>query len=234
MQYENSAPLDAVSEIASAIGAVVDGTPTEAMWIRYPRPHPMNSLSTAVVSHYYTDAADNISVSEQYVYRDGANKFRIRDGDASYGDTMEWVLDEPQTDPVYTTGLLKAYLSPYRANVKITHLGNAAYVVDQGEATETLEELIEFNAGIGNTNRPIESLGAVTWLTASLGQPSFTPFSSVLNVPTTTNWGYGLAKVVYNAKYLVAKVGGIAAYVNDDEIGPPSAYAYFVLEDSNG
>jgi len=234
LQVAGATALEAVAQIAEAAGGVVDGNPDGTMRIRYPYPHPMNALDTASVDQSYSDSYDNLSVSSSSTARDGANKFRIREGDSAFADSLEWIPDEVQADPALQTGIVKAYLSPYRTTATIVHLGNASFVVPIGEEIETLEELIEFNEGVGNTKRPIESLTSVEWITASLGSPAYSPFSTTLTVSTAVNSGYGLAKVTYNAKHLTVRAGGVPADTGSGEVGPPSSYAYFVLEDSNG
>jgi len=234
LQVAGATSLEAVSQIAEATGGVVDGTPEGVMRLRYPYPYPMPDLGVAPVDQNYSDSYDNLSVSVSTEYRDGADRFRIREGDSAFSDSLEWVPDEKQTDPLYQTGIVKAYLSPYRTTASISHLGNAAYVIPIGEEIEYNEELIEFNKGVGNTRRPIETLLSVEWYTASMGTPSYSPFSTLLNVNQTVNNGYGLAKVRYNAKHLTAKAGGVPASVQAGDIGPASSYAYFILEESNG
>ncbi len=233
LQVAGATPLDVVSQIVEAAGGVVDGEPDGKMHIRYPYPHPMTDLGNATVDQYYADDYDNLSMSISTEYRDGATRFRIREGDSAFSDSLEWVPDEKQNNPQYQTGIVKAYLSPYRNTATISHLGNAAYVVPIGEEIEYHEELVEFSEGVGNTQKPIESLLSVEWYTDSMGTPAYSPFSTLLNVNPTVNKGYGLAKVRYNAKHLTAKAGGVPTTSTED-VGPASSYAYFILEDSNG
>lgn len=234
LQVSGATQLEAVQQIAEAAGGVVDGNIDGSMRLRYPYPVAMNALDSAGIDQYYSDDYDNLSVSVQTQYRDGANRFRIREGDASFADSMEWVPDERQTDTAYQTGIVKAYLSPYRNSASIVHLGNAVYVTQLGETEEYKEELIEFNEGVGNVSKPIHQLLSVEWITASMGAPSFTPYSTLLNVGVTVNQGYGLAKVTYNAKHLTARAAGVPANVESGAVGPASSYAYFILEESNG
>ena len=233
LEISGASVLSILEQIASAPGGVVDGDIDGSMRIRYPYPYPMNSLSSPSPDQTYTEEYDNISVSTNTEYREGHNRFRIREGEAVFQDLMEWVPDDPQTDPVYQTGTLKVYLSPYRSTASVVHLGNAVSVSAPVELEETLEELVEFNEGTGRTSRPIHSVVSSEWITASLGAISHAPYSDTINSGTSVNSGYGLAKVVYTTKYLSVRVSGVPAEVEANKVGPASSYAYFILEESS-
>lgn len=234
LQATGSTPLEAVSQIAEAVGAVVDASPDGSARIRYPYPHPTNALDTATIAQTYSDVYDTLSATAQTMYRSGKDRFRVREGDASYADVLEWVPDEVQPNPSRQTGIVKAYLSPYRTTAQIAHRGNALQAVTLPEQVERLEQLVEFRAGAGNVSRPIHQLLSVDWYTAPLGTPVFDPYSTLLTVGTAVAEGYGLAKVTYNAKHLTTRVVGATASVDAGEVGPANVYAYFTLEEVNG
>lgn len=234
LQATGATPLNIVSELVGAVGGVVDALPDGTLRLRYVYPYAMNALASAPLAHTYTDNFDNLSAKTDGLYRDGANNFRIREGEASFSDSLSWTEDATQVDPLYTTGVLKAYLSPWRDTVSIKHLGGAAYINNFSEGYEDKEEMVEFSGGTGSVGSPIDTILLVEWVTASLGTPTFTPYSTTLNVGTFSNDGYGLAKVSYRTRYISADAGGVPQYVESGEVGPYTAYAYFVLEDSNG
>lgn len=233
LQAAGATPLEAVTQIAEAVGAVVDGHPDGTARLRYPYPEPTDALDSASVDQEYSDAYDTLSASTETIYRSGFDRFRIREGDASYSDILEWVRDEDQPNNNVETGIVKAYLSPYRTTAQIVHRGNAISAVPLPEAIETFEELVEFRAGTGNVAKPIHQLLSVEWYTASLGSPVFDPYSTALTVGTAIAEGHGLAKVTYNAKHLRTRVVGAATSVSSGSVGPASVYAYFTLEESN-
>lgn len=235
LQVTGATPLEIVRQIVEVPGGTIDAGPDGDMRIILPYPVAMPKLGQATVDHTYTDAFDNLSVRQQTVYRDSATRIRIREGDISYSDSLVWVPDEQQPDPTQLQGIVKGYLSPYRANCKIVHLGNAVNVWSLGEDTEEITELVEFTDGVANVQRPLHSVESVEWYTASLGAPAYELYSTVLTSAGTNPQGYkhGLAKITYTTKHLTVRAVGVPANVESGTVGPASAYAYFVLEDSN-
>lgn len=234
LQVSRSTPLEIIRQIAEAPGGVVDAEPDGSMRLHYPYPVAMNKLASASLDHVYSDNNDNLSVRQKTIYRDAATRLRVREGEANFADVLVWVADEEQRSHTEVTGYVYAYLSPYRKNVTIKHLGNATVFQRKGELSEELEELVEFREGVANTSRPVHSLQSVEWYTDSLGSVTFSLYSTTLNAGLTPNLGYGLAKVKYTTKYLSARVVGVPVGAESGTVGPPSAYGYFILEDSNG
>lgn len=233
LQADNNTPLAIVKQVAEAAGGVVDSLPDGSMVIRYPYPYPMNTIESAPVDQVYIDETDHLSMNSTSIFRDGANRFRIREGDASFRDMIEWIPDEPQTDPLYITGELRAYLSPWRDTVEIRHLGGAVYLEDRPTATQQHEEMVEFSEGEGGVRYPIDTILSVEWVTPALGSLTFSPFSTVINTPTSVERGYGLAKVTYTTRHLTARAAGVPVAIPAGEVGPATAYAHFILEDTH-
>jgi hypothetical protein len=151
----------------------------------------------------YSDVQHNLSASQNFEYREGYNKFRVRDSDSSYGDRIQWTPDESD---LYV-GVARVYPSPYRGSWQLRTTRTEGVLIDAlGESVEQFTEQVEFRAGRGSVANPILTLDSIVWKSTGLEAVSFVPYGSEITAATTVNEGYGLASITYSSKAYQFKV----------------------------
>jgi len=197
VQIIDASPLAIAKQIVQTAGAVVSSEPDGSVSIQYVYPYNWDTMSEGSPDQVYSDVQHNLSSNSNFEYRSGYNRFRLRDSDSSYGDRIEWVVDE--VDPM--TGIAKVFPSPYRDSWELrttTELG--VQVAALGQVVRSYTELVEFRGGRASMANPVISLDSVVWKSASLGSISFDPYSLDIMAPLTVNFGYGLAEITYTSK----------------------------------
>jgi len=195
LSVDNASPLSVAKQIVEAAGGLIESNPDGSIVVRHKWPVAANLLSTDSA----TLLGDNnlFSVTESSANDNEINKLRILDADSTDRDTMEFVQDEND----WKKGVVRAYPSPWRANLSITKTRNSPpiYLTGESQTTESLTEIIEFTNGGGSTSKPISQLTTVVWMDVDLGGLSFQPYSTEL---TASIHGWSLAEVTYVTRYM--------------------------------
>lgn len=218
---QNLEPYAAAALIVEAAGGILQAAPDGTLEARPYAPVPMNALSSVSPDVTLTDIEHNLSNSGVSVYRSGANRFRVTQGEAVFSDAMEFIPEEG--DP--TRGVLKVYPSPWRETFEIrsTDSATASSVQRISVTYETLIETVEFVDGAANLSKPIYALGSVNWLSDTLGAINFTQYSTSLSAGVSVNDGYGLAEVSFTVASIDYDVTGV--FADTDQ---------FVMEEDEG
>lgn len=198
----NSSPIKAVADLAKAVGAVIDPEPMGDITVRksFAVQVPNFSAETADIFLSYTDIFEySEEASADIIY----NKFRIMDvTSSSQSDKVEFEADEAD----YLAGRVKVYPSPWRTEIGLSHTApNAVSISILGTQYEEKTEEVEFVAGEGNTQYPIDSIVNVEWLSVSLGGLSFDDYTTQLR-PTNVEALYGLANITYRTRAIMFRV----------------------------
>lgn len=203
-------PLEAARMIVSAVGGILRSNPDGSLVAsyRFPVSIPEYEVTDPVFS--VSDVEDNLSYNGRVQHMEVFNEFRIRDTQDYQSDYFEWKLDEGSED----SGILRAYVLPWRpATVECRHTSSGAVnMVYLGIESRTETQDVEIVNGSAQLSWPAVSILSVDWLSDSLGDIYLESRTKEVKVPdTTTNWGYGLAKITYTVeclKYAVQSPAG--------------------------
>ena len=191
-QSASQTPLGLVKGFLESIGSRLLSNPDGSLYVLPRYPVGFDAIPSGVPPHALDETNNVFTRSSTYDYARGYNRFRVRDSDAGYGDMIEF--DQ-------STSIATVWVSPYRASWRLDCTLTPGILLDaQGEVVEEKEEVWDFQSGSASASYPILELVSMTWLTDSLGGVSFEPHSTKVSAPVTTNFGYGLAKVVYRTK----------------------------------
>lgn len=196
----SSTPIEVVQLIARAAGGVVETKIDGTLLVRDRFPVSVLDYETATPDHVYTDANDNLSVSEGLEPTRLYNKFVVRDIQAGsvQRDSVEFSADENRKD----RGTLRVYPQPLRPGLSISHTGDSSVVLSRrGDETREETETVELFDGSGNVKYPIESLVSLNWLGTSLGGVVFENYSTEIQ-STSVSEKFGLCEVTYRTKSL--------------------------------
>lgn len=163
---QDTTSVEAVRTLASAIGATLetdlDGTP----YVRSLYPVSVPNYATATPDHIFTEATDIITVNESYVSSEVFNRLVITDIEQEISDTLEWIEDYSGA----TTGVMRAFLYPWRSAVSLLHTGTVNVVIDTPNTVLTQhEEIIEVFQGQGDTSYPIHHIDSITYEAQNVG-----------------------------------------------------------------
>lgn len=191
-QSSSQTPLGLVKGFLESIGSRLLSNPEGSLYVLPRYPVGFDVIPSGVPPHALDETNNVFTRSSTYDYARGYNRFRVRDSDAGYGDMIEF--DQG-------TSIATVWVSPYRTSWRLACTLTPGVLLDeQGETVQEQEEVWDFQGGSANATYPILELVSLTWLTDSLGGVAFEPHSSKVSAPVTTNFGYGLAKVVYRTK----------------------------------
>ena len=191
-QAANSTPLAFVKTLLASVLASIQSRPDGTLVARYDYPTNWDILKSISISQSIEELSDVLSVSVGYEYRKAFNKFRIKDSDTPYRDTIEWDMD---------TQVATVTPYPYRSSWVLATTSLAGINIDAlGENTATVTDTVEFKLGVGSLTKPIIQIVSIVWLSADLGGAAFDSYSNELRCGTTVNFGYGLATVTYLSK----------------------------------
>lgn len=193
VQLAEASPLDAANTIVSVVGGIMQCEKDGSVTVRSLYPVSTKDFDLATPDHTLTDDADALSVSEEYEFKEGYNKFRIREGEATFGDSIEYEASEGDV----TKGLMQVYPSPWRSTWRVYSTDNTTLLTPKGVVERSEEELVQFAEGNASTRYPISSITNVKWFSQSLGGLVFDAESKALSSGTTVNYGYGLAMITY-------------------------------------
>ena len=195
----NSSPLSVARQLVEAAGGVIESQPNGMINVRHLYPTPVNEYQI-VPAHHLLGSHHIYSMNEGSGNNVLVDRVRIRDLDGSEQDQFEFELDEGSS----YTGVLKAYLSPWRENINIyTTRGPVVVLGARIDKTEELEEIIEFTEGRGSSKRPIMNLISASWLSDDLGGFVYNDYDTQI---TAANGGYSLLSIKYVARYFEVRV----------------------------
>lgn len=207
---ENGIPLQILSKIASAAGALVYADKDGTLLVEYEYKKQVNQLSTLSPDHdlNYTDHLYTINESEspKKLY----NNFRIMNEQVSIEDRLEKEDIEGQD----LTSYINAYIIPWRDPDNFT-LENTGYqfisIWDKEETTRVItDEIVTVLDGAGNTQYPVDAINSYTFESTDLGSVTVTAGTSKLRTSSAVNQ-YGLIKLTYTTRYLRWKLRGSEA-----------------------
>jgi len=211
-------PLDLANTIIRTAGGVLESNIDGSLLVRKKYIVNTTKYSTVLADHVYADTSDNLSSSENYEVRSGYNRYRVTNIDTLYGDTLEFVAEDDSD----TKGVIRAYPTPWRLNIKIDTTDPGTVYLGLGTwDIRTEEDVVEFVEGKGSLSYIAESISSVVWHSDSLGGILHTQYSRELTADVLVNHGYGLATVTYKVKCLVC-----------DTVGVLDSHVQYVIVDS--
>ena len=215
---EDAYPLELAYTLLEEIGAVLQAEPDGSLIVRRKYKQEPSTVDQWTAEQVYTDSADNLTSQEEYIARDGYNRFRVTESDSQYEDVIEFIPDEDSI----TSGTLRVYPGPYRVNIQVrsTVLDSDIILTDGVWNTREEIEEVEFVDGEASTAYPIYQLSEVEWISASLSGVTFADYSTKLIADASINQGYGLAVIRYTTKSLdyhtSASAGDSVQYVVEE------------------
>jgi len=218
ISLESATPIEAArAVIEEPANGVIESKRDGSLVVRPRTKVASDKLSTVTPDYILSDVEDNISVQEASSRGEVVNRLRLTSGDLLFQDKIVWVEDKEKVGE----GVFKVYLSPWRNFTRLVSTGpltvNITYV---GEFVEEVTELVSFKNGEGSVSNPVWGIVDVSWESISLGSVGFTENRNVLTCSKATNFGYGLATVVYVTKSLNYRCVGsdarhLLVYVED-------------------
>lgn len=203
LAVEDASPLSVAKQVVEAAGGLIESQPDGSIVCRHKWPVAADIIGSATPDYTFGDA-DLFEISEDLGNNDLTDKVRICDAEASYQDSLEFVVDE--TDPL--KGIIYAYPSPWRDHLYITSSRNSPplWLSSDSIDTKTVTEQLEFTNGTATTSKPIMTLSTIVWQDSDLGSVTFTPYTTQLTAGMGTTFGYSIAHVTYSYKFMKANV----------------------------
>lgn len=214
LSADSAAPLDVAKQIVEAAGGLIESNPDGSVVVRHRWPTSIALLNTVSPDHILHETSI-YSASESPTQDELMNKVRILDSNAGYQDRLEYVPNKIDEDDDPWSGILYAFLSPWRDGLTIaTTRGSKIQLGSLSEGTRTIgdseeypPETITFENGNSTTQYPIATITAFTWLDDVLGGVTFTPYSTTIEATDSgTYGGYSLAEIEYTTRYLKVPV----------------------------
>ena len=205
--FSKTSKLNAVKNIIKSVGGFLQSEKDGTITIRPYFSKNTHEYDLFPVDHVFYDHDSIFEMDEGYEFREGFNLFRIREGEALFGDVLEFELNEDSN----IEGILYLYPSPWRENLTVTTTdSNINPILIFENIEEKLHtEKIEFVGGESTVKYPVFSIQSVNWLSDNLGGIVFQQNSKVLSTSQNINEGYGLAEIEYSTRYLKFSVSGI-------------------------
>lgn len=167
---QDVSPIGIVKLLAEAIGAVLESDIDGSLYVRSKYPVSVPNYYTATPAHIFIEDTDILSVSESYVSLDVFNRLVITDVSNDISDSLEWLPDYAEA----TTGVMRAYLYPWRSGVSLLHTGLPGVTIDAPTlGMEQHTEIIEVFQGQGQTAYPIHHVDTVDYEAANVGSLVF-------------------------------------------------------------
>jgi hypothetical protein len=190
-------PIDLATQVVGAVGAVLESLEDGSLRVRPLFPISVPDFDTTTPDFVFTDVEHGLSYYEGYEPVTGYNRFRIRDADSTYSDSLEYI--EDAVDPL-SGGVIRAYPSPWRATTVLEHTWDSRVsITPLGLETRTVDkELVEFVAGEGSTQQPILAILDVEWESLPITGLTFEPHTRQIKTSNLTD--FGLAKITYTVQ----------------------------------
>ena len=176
---QDATPVESVQVLAEAIGAVLESEIDGSLYVRskYPVSVPLYDATAPV--HVFVEATDIISVSESYVSSDRFNRLIVTDIEQDVSDSLEWIPDYDDA----VTGIVRAYLYPWRSAVDLLHTGvGSVSIKTPVTGMEQHDETIEVFQGQANTSYPIHHVESIEYEAQNTGGILFDPDSRAFTV----------------------------------------------------
>lgn len=198
----NMAPIDAIKQIAEAVGGVVDSLPDGTLRVRSKYPVPVPQWSIKSVDHELLEEGELFSSADQDTPVKVYNKFRVMDTQTTSGsDRLEYEEFDSRS------GYVRAYPSPWRTAVTLATTAQGVTVGTSHEEYREEEETVEVYNGEASIRYPAVSVVSVVWLGADLlGVIAGNDSTKVTTTSETEK--FSLLKIKYKTRCLVFPVAG--------------------------
>jgi len=204
LSFVNAYPLDIAKSIVTAAGGVIESLPDGSLNCRLR--HKVNTNNYQVADHQY-DYSDVFSVSEKISYASWFNYVTVSNGIDAITQNNDSLEVEMNSDNI--SAIVRAYPEPMR-DMQLVHSGdNNTSIIKYGLKYRTVEQLIEFKDGKGNTQYNIQNIINTRWQHSNLGTLSF-----IGNQLTASTNGYSLL----NIQYSVASIDFLVSDTNIEKI----------------
>jgi hypothetical protein len=165
-----------------------------------------DTVNYQVADHQY-DYSDVFSVSEKISYASWFNYVTVSNGIDAITQNNDSLEVEMNSDNI--SAIVRAYPEPMR-DMQLVHSGdNNTSIIKYGLKYRTVEQLIEFKDGKGNTQYNIQNIINTRWQHSNLGTLSF-----IGNQLTASTNGYSLL----NIQYSVASIDFLVSDTNIEKI----------------
>lgn len=197
----NASPISVIQQIAQAAGGVVEGKQDGSLLVRPTFPVSVPEWGQAPSDHVFTDAADNISVTEGVVAAAVFDRFYLTDvTTATSSDRIDWAPAEGDNH----RGQLLVYPGSWRTNLAVTSTRTGVVLGPVGIVSREEEETVEVRQGAGTTLFPIDAILETEWLDRNLGGVSAAPYSNEIAVNgSSPGEAYSLLRIRYRTKAIV-------------------------------
>lgn len=195
----DASPLSIAKQVVEAMGGLLESLPDGTLRARYRFPTKVADLYRVTPDLTLYDS-DLYSVQETRSRSQLIDRIRLVDVEAVYSDKLEFSPDE--TDG--RRGIVRAYPSPWRDALVITHTRNGpVHLYDRAVELLSKSETIEVISGAANVSYPILNIQLTQYLSENLGAVHFAPYSTQI---TTAKSGYSLLVITYTTKALTYRV----------------------------
>lgn len=166
LAMESSTPIEVVRTLADAIGATLETEIDGSLYVRSLFPVSVPSYDSRTPAHVFLESIDILNVNESYVAAEVFNRLVITDVEQSISDSLEWIEDYQDA----TTGIIRAFLYPWRSPVSLLHTGVPSVTIGAGSTVlEQHSEIIEVFKGQGETAYPIHHVESIQYEAQNVG-----------------------------------------------------------------
>ncbi len=166
LAVQDSTPVEVVKILAEAVGATLETNIDGSLYVRSLFPVSVPNYATTTPAHIFLEDTDILKVNESYVSSEVFNRLVITDISQDISDSLEWIPDYAEA----TTGVMRAYLYPWRSAVTLIHTGLPGVSIDSPNLGMTEhEEIIEVFQGQGQTSYPIHHVDSVQYEAQNVG-----------------------------------------------------------------
>lgn len=228
--FSNTTPIRVAQTIVEAAGGILETQPDGTLKARKRFPVSTPDFDTASVDHVFTDASDNISISEGLTFARGVNSLNIRDSEEeTVFDSVEFVFDDnidssgSASGKSTNKGKLRVYPSPFRP-VNIINTGlNGVLLSPLGQESRSETESIEVFDGRATTKYPISSITSIVGATGG-----FTFVNNEIKAEDISD-KFELIEITYNTKSI-----NFNAELPDDGLTEQEVRVQFLVDDPAG
>ncbi len=205
LAFYGAAPLDILQSVASAAGGVVETLPDGSLRVRHRFPVSVPEWSHTTPDLVLTDAADNLSVRESFLFRSRVNRIAIREFQPQFG-SLTASLDDREEGGLNPDG--QATMLPSSSPGFLVHSGpdivisgvntSAGTVTPQANQVYLEEVDVIFNGtSQARLSKPAKSIDSWIWLGNDLGQLTLGTDGVTL---TSESIGVAIARITYTVR----------------------------------
>jgi len=194
--------IEVIRQIVEAVGGILQSFPNGTLICRPEYPVDVDKWQHATPDIELADQDNFFSIMPSADQRDGFNRFFV--ADQQLGESGERIDDEQVS--TYERHVMIWYV-PWEdiSGMRLHHSGGSwISVVENGIASETIEEQIEIVDGQGRVSKPCYGDLTVAWLQQDLGAVTIEEDGTV----TTEIAGNSLALISYSTRYFSFNVRG--------------------------